>query len=62
MTSEELRKAGYPSNNGLRDQINAFRWVGTYISDFGGDPKNVTFIGESAGSGPYLDAGYLYFD
>jgi carboxylesterase type B len=51
LTSQELRNAGYPSNNGLTDQINAFRWVKKYISDFGGDPANVSFIGESAGSG-----------
>jgi carboxylesterase type B len=50
LTSEEMRKAGYPSNRGLRDQINAFRWVQKFMTGFGGDPKNVTFIGESAGS------------
>ena len=53
LTSDEMRKAGYPSNNGLRDQINAFLWVKKFIAGFGGDSDNVTFIGESAGSGLY---------
>ncbi|KUJ23279.1 alpha/beta-hydrolase [Mollisia scopiformis] len=50
MTSAELRDAGYLGNNGIRDQANAFTWVQEYISGFRGDPQNVTFIGESAGS------------
>ncbi|KAF8864542.1 alpha/beta-hydrolase [Acephala macrosclerotiorum] len=50
LTSVELREAGYLGNNGVRDQANAFTWVQEYISGFGGDPQNVTFIGESAGS------------
>jgi len=45
-----MQKAGYKANNGLRDQKNAFRWVKKHIAGFGGDPDNVTFIGESAGS------------
>jgi carboxylesterase type B len=44
-----MRKAGYVANNGLRDQINAFRWIQKFISGFGGDPESVTFIGQSAG-------------
>lgn len=49
--SKELREAGYPGNNGLRDQRTAFQWITRYISGFGGDPDNVTAIGESAGAG-----------
>lgn len=39
-----------PPNNGLYDQILAFTWVQRYISGFGGNPDNVTAIGQSAGA------------
>lgn len=51
LTSQELRDRGYKSNNTLRDQRNAFHWVKEYISGFGGDPDNITVIGESTGAG-----------
>lgn len=51
LTSEELRKAGYKANNGIRDQRVAMQWVQKHISDFGGDPDNVTLAGMSAGGG-----------
>ncbi|MDT0188873.1 carboxylesterase family protein [Rothia terrae] len=38
-----------PANLGLLDAREALRWVKKYISQFGGDPNNITAFGQSAG-------------
>lgn len=49
LASSELDQFGIHGNRGIKDQINAFLWIRKFISGFGGDPENVTAIGESCG-------------
>ncbi|SHE51629.1 carboxylesterase family protein [Chryseobacterium sp. OV279] len=38
-----------PANLGLFDIIEALKWIKNYSSDFGGDPENITLLGQSSG-------------
>ncbi len=51
MTHEEIRKKeGRDGNFGLDDILLSIRWVKAHIASFGGDPENITVMGQSAGA------------
>ncbi len=49
LTKESDRRGA--ANFGVMDTITALQWVQKNIARFGGDPKHVTILGESAGAG-----------
>ena len=51
VTLPELKEeAGITGNYGLYDQVCAMQWVKDNIASFGGDPENITIMGQSAGA------------
>ena len=46
---ELQEEAGHTGNYGLYDQMTAMQWVKHNIAAFGGDPENITIMGQSAG-------------
>lgn len=47
---ELAEEAGHTGNYGLYDQMTAISWVRHNIHAFGGDPDNITIMGQSAGA------------
>lgn len=43
-------EAGHTGNYGMYDQIAALKWVRDNIKEFGGNPENITIMGQSAGA------------
>ncbi len=53
------QKYGHEGNFGLDDQFVAINWVKNHIADFGGNPENITLMGQSAGA---ISIQYLCLD
>jgi len=50
LAGDDFEKAGGFENAGLSDQLVALKWIQNHIADFGGNPEQVTVIGQSAGA------------
>ena len=47
---ELKEEAGHTGNYGLYDQMTAIQWTRDNVAAFGGDPENITIMGQSAGA------------
>ncbi|KAI1770660.1 alpha/beta-hydrolase [Hypoxylon cercidicola] len=59
LSSAEVAKSGVV-NAGIHDMQFALQWVQEHIHLFGGDPRQVTIAGESAGGGAVMLLGIAY--